>query len=448
MGMIHCIEGDEIMQRIGIRHETKSPWEGRVPIVPADMTHLIEAHGMEFQVQRSDRRAFGEDAYAAAGATIVDELHDCPIIIGVKEIPEAAYEPDTVYLNFSHTMKGQPENMPVLQRVLDLNCTMLDFELITNEQGQRLVAFGEFAGLAGMIDTLWTLGRRLGEEGIESPMTQFKAAHQYDDLAHAKREIEAIGRQVAQQGIPEAMRPMVIGFAGYGRVSQGAQEVFEVLPHVDVQPDDLPHLEPRADAFYKVVFKEEHLVKRIDAAQPFELQEYYTQPELYEADFMRHAPHLHVLVNCIYWEPKYPKLITRAQFRELFANANCRLRVIGDITCDIDGSLECTTHSTEPGNPVYVYDPTTGDTIDGVAGRGPVVLAVDFLPCEIPKDASAAFSAALRDLMPSLGSIDRTQPLERSGLHPALQRATMAYNGRLTEPYLYLQDHLPSAPVH
>jgi len=427
---------------IGIRHEDKSTWEARVPLVPAEVKRLIDTHGLRFKVQQSPTRAFPEADYTAAGATVAADLHDCPIIIGVKEIPVEFFEPSKTYVFFSHTIKAQPANMPALRRMAELGCTLIDYERITDEQGRRLVFFGRYAGLAGMIDTLWTLGRRLEHEGIASPFAHLRPAHGYDDLAHFKREFAAVAEEIRTRGLPEELCPFVCGFAGYGQVSQGAQHIYDLLPTKEVAPEELAALPADAHTCYKVVFREEHLVERQDASQPFELQEYYKHPERYEADFFRHVPNLSLLVNCIYWEPKYPRMITREQFQELYAGGRPRLRVIGDITCDIDGSIACTTRATTPDSPIYVYDPATGETRDGVEGNGPVVQAVDFLPCELPVDASNYFSGAFAPFVPGLAQADFSRPFDQSGLPPELARATILYKGRLTQSYQYLQGEI------
>jgi len=147
-------------------------------------------------------------------------------------------------------------------------------------------------------------------------------------------------------------------------------------------------------------------------------------------------------VNCIYWEPKYPRLMTREQFRQLYAGGRSKLRVIGDISCDIDGSIACTTRSTTPDSPIYVYDPATGETRDGVEGAGPVVLAVDFLPCELPVDASKHFSRSLLPFVSGLAKADFSGALGDSGLPPELTPAVIVYKGELTPPYRYLESEI------
>ena len=428
--------------KIGIRHEDKSSWEGRAPLVPADMQTLISEHGLEFAVQKSPRRKIPAADYESAGAALVDNLDDCPLIMGVKEIPPKLIQPNKTYVYFSHTIKAQPANMPALKRLLNTGCTLIDYEKIEDDKHRRLVFFGQYAGLAGMIDTLWLSGRRLTHEGIDTPFAKIKPAHEYADLADAERHIRAVGDEIRASGLPASLAPLVCGFAGYGNVSQGAQRVYDWLGVKEITPAELASAPAAPKTCYKVVFREEHLVSRKDASAPFELQEYYKHPELYEAAFFPHVPHLTLLVNCIYWEPKYPRLITQQQFQQLYASGQPRLRVIGDVTCDIDGSLACTTSADGPDNPAYVYDPTTGQTQLGVEGRGPVVLAVDFLPAELPVDASRHFSQALRPFMPALASADFSRPLAESGLPPELQRATIVYNGELTPPFSYLSEHV------
>jgi alanine dehydrogenase len=431
------------MAKIGIRREDKSRWEARTPLVPADIQRLINDGGLDFTVQSSPIRAYLEEEFRAAGAEIADDLTACPIIMGVKEIPPHLFEHGKTYLFFAHVIKGQPKNMPTLHRLMECGCQLIDYEKITDSQGRRLVFFGRYAGLAGMIDSLWALGRRLEYEGIPNPFIRVEPAHEYRDLNHVRKEIQAVADAIRKDGLPEAIQPFVCGFAGYGKVSQGAQEIFDLLPREEVRPDELANLRPTRDRCYKVVFQEEHMVERIDPSAPFELQEYYKHPERYRAAFVRHVPHLSVLVNCIYWEPKYPRLIDAEQFRALYCESQqSRLRVIGDISCDIDGSVACTVRTTGPDSPVYVFEPDTGRTPDGVAGRGPVVLAVDFLPCELPVDASAEFSRALTPFMPALAKADFSGTLSESGLPPELARAMIVHHGRLTEPYAYLEEHV------
>ncbi len=431
------------MARIGIRREDKSPWEVRSPLVPEDVRRLIREYDVEITVQSSPYRAFPDDAYRAVGAQVADTLADCPVILGIKEIPPTLFEAGKTYVYFAHVIKGQPANMPALRRLMELGCQLIDYERILDEQGRRRVLFGPFAGQAGMIDTLCALGRRLQYEGLDNPFVEVQPAHRYEDLAHAKRDIARVGERIRERGLPEVVRPFICGLAGYGAVSKGAQEIYDCLPVEEISPDELPSAPPHANVCYKVVFKEEHMVERVDPSAPFQLEEYYERPERYRTKFFPYVEHLTLLVNCIYWAPKYPRLVTCEQLRRLYGGtARPRLRMIGDISCDLQGAIECTVRTTTPDNPVYVYELATGQTLDGVAGDGPVVLAVDFLPCELPFDSSSFFSRALFPYVPAIANADLSGPWEDCNLSPELCRATIVYRGKLTEPYRYLSPYV------
>ena len=240
---------------------------------------------------------------------------------------------------------------------------------------------------------------------------------------------------------------MVCGFAGYGNVSQGAQRVFENLPFREITPIELLH--PSADTFtsarhvYKVVFKESDMVEPVETGHAFNLREYYDYPERYRGIFQCYVPFLTIIVNAIFWTEDYPRLVTRAQIRRLFEGSVApKLKVIGDISCDIEGAIEVTSKVTDSGNPVFVADVVTGLARDGVRGRGPVILAVDNLPCELPRESSERFSKALSPLIPDLARADFSAEFDNLDLPPVWKRAVICHRGRLTPDYEYLNDHL------
>lgn len=433
-------------KKVGIRHEDMYAWERRVPLVPQDVQDLVTKHDLDMVVQSSDKRVFMASDYERAGIEVVDDLSSCPVIIGIKEVPIPVLEPEKTYVFFSHTIKGQPYNMPMLRKILDLSCTLIDYEKITDEKGRRLIFFGNFAGLAGMIDTLWTLGQRLESQGIDNPFTQVKRAFDYPDLEVAKEELKELGEKIAADGLPEEITPLVIGFAGYGNVSRGAQEILGLLPIEEISPRDLPHLaasHPKANkVIFKVVFKEQDMAQPLDSAHPFDLQEYYAHPERFRGTFDRHLPYLDVLMNCIYWEPRYPRLLSKEQTREMYANTQPRLKVIGDITCDIEGAIECTVKATEPNNPVFVYDPATDRAIDGVEGNGPVIMSVEILPTELPRESSTYFSGVLKKYVPAIAYANYDGSFADLDLPPEIKRAVIAHRGELTSDYRYIDQYL------
>ena len=433
--------------RIGIRREDKSRWERRVPVIPEHVRKLREEHGVEVWLQPSEIRVFSEQEYVQAGARVQEDLSPCPVIFAVKEIPLDFFEPGKTYVFFSHTIKGQPYNMPMLKRMLELGCTLIDYEKVMDERGRRLIFFGRHAGLSGMIDALWALGRRLNWEGIPNPFTEIRQTYQYESLAEAQEDVVRVGEKIAASGLPESIAPLIIGIAGYGNVSRGVQEILSLLPTLEIEPDEVEAVSMGADysrnRVYKVVFKEEHTVEPISPADRFELQDYYNHPEKYHSQFERYLPHLTVLMNCIYWEKKYPRLVTKASLKRLFGGEEQpRLRVIGDVSCDIEGAIECTLHCTEPDEPVFVYDPLADRAIPGYEGWGPVVLAVDILPSELPRESSADFSRVLLDYIPAIARADYSVPFEQLDLPPEIKRAVIAHRGELTPNYRYLEKFL------
>lgn len=431
--------------RIGIRREDKSCWERRVPVTPEDARSLKDEHGVEVYVQPSPNRAFSEAEFRAAGAVMQEDLAPCPVIFGVKEIPLEQFAPGKTYVFFSHVIKGQPYNMPMLQRILDLGCNLIDYEKIADDQGRRLIFFGRFAGIAGTLETLWALGRRLAWEGAPTPLTAIRHPHAYRDLAEAKAAVAEVGAAIRAERLPEAVTPLVIGVAGYGNVARGAWEILDLLPIKSIEPEALAALEGGASArhvIYASTFREEHMVEPLTPGEPFDCQRYYDHPEKYRGIFERYLPYLSVLVNGIYWDARYPRLVTRESLRALYGQGTPRLKVIGDISCDIEGSIECTVRATEEDAPVYVYDPFTGQTTDGYAGAGPVVMAVDILPAELPRDASAEFSAVLAPFIPAIAHADFGAPFEQLALPPAIKRAVIVHRGTLTPDFRYIEQYL------
>ncbi len=431
---------------VGLRREDKSEWERRVPLIPQDAAE-VQRQGVRVIVQPSDIRAFSEEEFAQAGIAVQEDLSPCSTIVGIKEIPKEVFEPDKTYVFFAHVIKGQPYNMAMLQRMLDLGCTLIDYERIVDEKGRRLIFFGWHAGVAGMINTLWTLGQRLAADGIPNPFTDLQQTRHYHDLAEAKEALKQVAAHIEAEGLPGEVAPLIVGVAGYGNVSRGAQEMLDLLPVIEIEPEEVESVARSSDYsrhhLYKVVFKEWHMVEPIDAGAEFELQDYYQHPEKYRGVFERYLPHLSVLVNAIFWTEAYPRLVTKSYLRQLFERQERpRLRVIGDISCDVEGAIECTVKATEPGDPTYVYDPLTGKVIDGFEGPGVAIMAVDILPSELPRQASTDFSHVLRRFIRAIADCDFSVPFEECDLPPEIKRAVIVYRGRLTPDYQYLQQYL------
>jgi saccharopine dehydrogenase (NAD+, L-lysine forming) len=433
--------------KVGARSEDKSRWERRVPLVPADLKALRNT-GIDAVVQTSSQRAFSDSEFVQADVPVQADLGDCSVIVGIKEIPAAKLEAGKVYLFFAHVIKGQPANMPMLRRLIELKATLVDYERIVDEKNRRLIFFGRHAGLAGMINTLWTLGKRLELEGSPSAFSRLKQARTYADLSGACEDLKRIAARIVADGVPEALHPLVIGFTGYGNVSRGAQEILDMLPVQTVAPGDLKTIAHdrslNSRVIYKTVFQEKDLVEPLEKGRAFDLDDYYRQgASAYCSVFERYAEDLTVLVNCIYWDSRYPRLLHLADCRRMWlAGRIPKLKVIGDISCDVNGSIECTVKATDPGNPVYVYEPETGSVKDGFAGHGPAIMAVDILPAEIPRESSNDFSRVLKQFLPFLARADLSKSFSEVDLPPELKRAMIVYKGELTPEYGYLKTFL------
>mgnify|MGYP000986554059 FL=1 len=434
--------------QIGVRREDKNKWEKRVPIVPDDVRTLVRDHHLDVVIQPAlDHRIFPDDAYRSAGARISESLDGCNAVFGVKEIPLDLFAPGVAYIFFSHVIKGQSYNMPMLRKMMQSGCSLIDYEKIEDDHHRRLIFFGRHAGLSGMVETLHSLGQRLLIEGVPNPFSGIRQPYLYQSLDEIKAVIREVGDRIRTDGLPPQLTPFICGFTGYGNVSRGAQEIFDLLGGRELDPADvrggLPKLDEARHVCHKVVFHERHLVEPVSQQTVFELKDYYEHPEKYRSVFMEYVPNLNVLVNCIYWTTRYPRLITLDDFRGLFSGPkHPTLRVIGDISCDIDGSIEATVKATSVDSPMFVYDPVSGRTTDGFEGPGIVIMSIENLPCEIAREASIDFSRVLTPFVPGISRADFDLPGEQMGLGREIRDAVILKKGALTPPYQYINQFL------
>lgn len=432
------------MHKIGIRYEDKYKMERRVPLVPQHVKELT-GKGFKFEVVKSAKRVFKDTEYEAVGAKLVDELTTPDIVLGVKEMPIGYFKPNKTYIFFSHTIKGQPYNMSLLKNMMEQKINLVDYERIVDEQGRRLIFFGRFAGLAGMINSLWSLGMRYKENGIDTPFLKIQQTHHYDSLEEAKEVVAGVGEEIRQMGLPEQVTPLTIAITGYGNVAKGAQEILDLLPVEEISPSGLLEIEDgdfSLHKVYKTVFKEEDLSKPKNPEKKFELQDYYDHPEKYEDQFQQYIPYLSCLMNCMYWDERYPRIVTKDYLEKLFKKGKTKLTVIGDVTCDPDGSIECTHKGTEIEDPVFVYNPFTRKPTMGFEGEGVLVMAVDILPSELPREASQTFSDALVGFIPEIARADFNLDYEHLNLPYPIKKALILHNGELTPDYEYMKGYL------
>ena len=419
--------------KIGIRRENKGKWEKRAPLTPAQVEELLRSHeGVEVVVEPSDVRCFSDEEYEKAGAKL-GSVEDCDVILGVKEVKVDYIYPNKIYFFFSHTIKGQPQNMEMLKKLVEERVTLVDYETITDEEGRRLIFFGRYAGLAGAIESLRGYGLKLRERGIDNLLAEIPSPFLFKEVSDAKKFIRNL---LASRNFEEELKdllPLKWGISGYGNVSKGAQEILRLLPLKEVEPDELENFN---EGVGLSVIKEEHIVKRKEGK--FDLQEYYKYPERYEAIFAeRYGHHFDFFINAIYWDERYPRLYTREYFKE-----HERPIFIGDISCDLNGAVEITNKTTTPGNPFYTYIPQREEYVNGVAAQGTTVMAVDILPSEFPYEATRDFGRVLLELLPSVLSADWSVDFESLEVDPRVKRGIILYKGEFTPRYSYMKEFI------
>eukprot|EP00980_Cylindrotheca_fusiformis_P026643 scaffold16770_cov113-Cylindrotheca_fusiformis.AAC.1 len=402
---------------VGILRETYDKWERRSPLTPDHVARLLRDHdNLQVIVQPSSQRIFPNDQYEAAGATIQESLQDATVILGVKR-PKSLDHHGTIperstCLFFSHVLKGQPENMDLLQQCLSKRIQLMDYECIIDpESKKRIVAFGKYAGMAAMIDSLPVLGRRLlGKFHTTTPFLSCPPAIYHSRLDDAKKSVDELGRKIAVDGLPFNLPPIVVCVTGgRGNVSTGVHEILDLIPHEVVQVRDLPSLAPARHHIHVVAPEYEDLYHPIikssghdDDAEFFDRDDFLKHPLDYSCTFSdRIAPYIQVLMNGIYWDDRFPRLLTRDDMQRMHEMNQDRLLLISDISCDINGSIEFLDRPTTIDNPCYQYDPILRQESSDL-DCGITVMGVDILPSELPIESSCHFGDAVKPVLDEL----------------------------------------------
>ncbi|XP_002975543.2 alpha-aminoadipic semialdehyde synthase [Selaginella moellendorffii] len=426
---------------LGVLKEEKNKWERRAPLTPTLCGRLLRSGAVErIIVQPCSKRIHRDYEYEDAGCEVSEDLSQCGLILGVKQPKLGTLLEDRAYGFFSHTHKAQPQNMPLLDEVLGKRVLLYDYELIVDDHGKRLVAFGEYAGRAGMIDFFRGLGERLLSLGYSTPFVSLGSSYMYMSLSAAKAAVLMVGDAISSSGLPQELCPLVFVFTGSGNVSRGAQEILNLLPHEYVHPSQLKDLSNRRISNRKVyasVVTAEHMVIPNNPGKQFNKADYYAHPEDYHSTFHETiASFASVIVNCMYWEHRYPQLLTNNQLQDMFDKhaSKCRLLGVCDITCDVEGSIECLKSTTCIEQPYFRYNPVTRSHHTDLDGEGLLFLAVDILPTEFAKEATAHFGNVLQPFISTMARCKN--PME--AVSP-LRRACIAHSGHLSQLFDYIQ---------
>ncbi|UJR16111.1 hypothetical protein I4U23_003023 [Adineta vaga] len=441
---------------LGIRREDQSPWERRAPLAPEHVRILVKKHNIKVLIQASNRRAFPMLSYIQAGATVQEDLSEASVIIGVKQVPADLLIPNKVYVMFSHTHKAQTDNMPLLDACLEKNITLIDYERMVDDQGVRLVAFGKYAGVVGMINILHGLGLRLLALGHHTPFMHIGPAHNYRNNEQARMAIRDAGYEIALGLMPKSIGPLTIVFTGSGNVSQGAQEVFRELPFEYIDPKALSQVAQHGamnKIYGCVIQRKDHLIYK--GTEKYDEAEYTKHPDKYTSTFRsKIAPFASCIINGIYWEASSPKLLRIADAKQLLTppveweqndpKSGCpslphRLLAICDITADKGGSIEIVQNTTSIDHPFLLYNPATNTSMESFDGPGVLVCSIDNMPTQLPLEATVYFGSRLLPLIPQILSVDAKKDFQtQTNVPRAVRDATLTANGQLTPKYTYI----------
>ncbi len=410
---MHCVFTNDPKRRlmkIGIIREGRIPPDKRVPFTPEQCRYLCEQSvGWEIIVQPSSFRCFPDHEYRERGIRVQEDLSECDLLMGIKEVPVSELLPDKTYFFFSHTIKKQPHNRELLGELVRRRIRMIDYEVLTDSFGNRLIGFGRFAGLVGAYNGLRAYGLR-------HRLFNLKPAWSCASLDEMKEQLNAI-----------TLPGIKILVTGSGRAGSGVMELLDGAGVSRISSTDYMSAPQPAQPVVVQVDPDEYARHREGKA--FSMDHFFKHPREYQSTFLRFLPHTDLLICAAYWDPQAPVLFSAADTR----SPDFRISVIADVSCDINGSVPVTRRTTTIQDPFYDYNPETDREEAPFSGdRNITVMAVDNLPCEVPRDASFDFGNTLIEKV--LPCILGDDPGE------ILKRATITSNGALTERFSYLQD--------
>ncbi|XP_068169200.1 alpha-aminoadipic semialdehyde synthase, mitochondrial [Antennarius striatus] len=438
---------------MAIRREDVNPWERRAPLAPRHVKELTNA-GVKVLVQPSNRRAIHEKYYMRAGAIMQEDISEASLIIGVKRLPEEKVIPKKTYAFFSHTIKAQEPNMGLLDELLTKEVRLIDYEKMVDANGFRIVAFGQWAGVAGMISILHGLGLRFLALGHHTPFMHIGMAHNYRNLSQAVQAVRDCGYEISMGLMPKSIGPVTFCFTGTGNVSKGAQDILNELPVEYVEPHELKDVCETGDmnkVYATVLSRHHHLVRKSDGI--YDPMEYENHPERYTSHFRTSvAPYTNCLINGIYWDPLTPRLLRRLDAQKLMRPLQVsrvptegspalphKLLAICDISADTGGSIEFMNECTTIDKPFCMYDADQHIDHDSVEGNGILMCSIDNLPAQLPIEATEYFGDRLFPYMWEMLSSDATRPLDEEDFSPQVRDAIITSNGVLTPKFEYIE---------
>lgn len=396
--------------KFGILKERKNPPDRRVVFSPEELTRLKQYYqNITVQVERSDIRVFTDVQYESLGIEMTDDISDCDILFGVKEVPVEHLIPNKTYFFFSHTIKKQPYNRKLLQAILEKNIDLYDYETIVDANNRRLIGFGRYAGIVGAYNSIRAFGIKF--ELFKLPRAETLSGKEAL-ITHLKRLV---------------LPPLKFVITGTGKVGNGAKEVLDAIKIKEVSVENYLTKNYTQPVYTQIDVLEYN--KRKDG-QVLDFTDFYHNPKEYVSDFERFTKVSDIYITGHFHANEAPVILTQ----EMLQSNDCNIKVVADVSCDVNGPIACTLRSSTIAEPLYGYFPSENKEVDVFHPAAVVVMAVDNLPCELPKDASEGFGEMfLEYVIPAFFNGDK------DGI---LQRAKITTKGKLTPRFSYLQDYV------
>ncbi|MFV8326167.1 NAD(P)-dependent oxidoreductase [Flavobacterium sp. ZS1P14] len=396
--------------KFGIIKERKNPPDRRVVFSPDELARVKQLYqGVSIKVESSDIRIFTDEQYKNLGIEVTDDISDCDVLFGVKEVPVEDLIPDKAYFFFSHTIKKQPYNRKLLQAILEKNIDLYDHETIVDAHNHRLIGFGKYAGIVGVYNSIRAFGIKF--ELFKLPKADTLSGKEAL-IAHLKRLV---------------LPPLKFVITGTGKVGNGAKEVLDAIKVKEVSVENYLTKNYAQPVYTQIDVLEYN--KRKDG-QTIDFTDFYENPKEYVSDFERFTKVSDIYITGHFHANEAPVILTR----EMLQSKDCKIKVVADISCDVNGPIASTLRSSTIAEPLYGYLPSENKEVDVFHPAAIVVMAVDNLPCELPKDASEGFGEMFMEhVIPAFFNGDK------DGI---LQRAKITEKGKLTPRFSYLQDYV------
>ena len=396
--------------KIGILKEEKKPADKRVALTPDQCKFILEKYpSVEIFAMQSNIRCYSDNLYRNKGVNVVNDLSHCDILLGIKEVPTSSLIAGKIYLFFSHTIKGQKYNRKLLSKMVDLKIQMVDYEVLKDTENKRLIGFGKYAGIVGAYNTFLTYGLKVKKYNL-------KPAYNCID----KNEMES-------QLCKIILQKEKIVVTGKGRVGQGINEILNKIKIRKVSKNEFLNNNFNEPIYTHLDYLDYNIRKDEKKSNK---SDFYNNPSLYKSSFMKFAKKADIFIAGHYYAEGSPYLFSKKDAK----NINFNIKVVGDISCDIDGPVGSTIRSSSIKNPIYGYNPIT-EKEDDFQKKGVIaVMAVDNLPCELPKNASEDFGNELiKKILPKL--LKNTNDI-------LIKNATICKNGLLTKKFNYLEKFI------